>query len=77
MPDSRVEPAIHHWAARFVSNGVPLRIVPWQAGEKLAQAAKGAVEFVLLDDGNHVANNRIYRYRLLSADWMARQLGVQ
>ena len=24
MPDSRVTAAIHHWAPRFVSNGVPL-----------------------------------------------------
>lgn len=24
MPDSLVQIAIHHWAARFVSNGVPL-----------------------------------------------------
>jgi len=71
MPDSRVETAIHRWAARFVSNGVPLK------PRGVAHAAKGAVEFVLLDDGNHVANNRIYRYRPQSADWRARQLGVQ
>ena len=24
MPDARVTAAIHHWAPRFVSNGVPL-----------------------------------------------------
>jgi hypothetical protein len=29
-----------------------------------------------LDDGNHVANNRVYRWRAQSADWMARQLRV-
>jgi 2,6-dihydroxypseudooxynicotine hydrolase len=34
------------------------------------------VEFLLIEDGNHVANNRAYRYRTQSADWMARQLGL-
>lgn len=50
-------------------------LVPWQDGERLAREARGAVEFLLIDDGNHVANNRGYRYRTQSADWMARQLG--
>ncbi len=60
----------------FIVAGKQDRIVPWQDGEKLARAAKGPVEFLLLDDGNHVANNRGYRWRTQSADWMARQLGV-
>lgn len=38
--------------------------------------SNGPVEFVLLDDGSHVANNRAYRWRSQSADRMARQLGV-
>jgi 2,6-dihydroxypseudooxynicotine hydrolase len=29
----------------------------------------------VIDDGNHVAHNRFYRYRAQSADWMAKQLG--
>jgi 2,6-dihydroxypseudooxynicotine hydrolase len=53
------------------------RIVPWQDGEKLARAAGGPVEFLLIEDGNHVANNRAYRYRTQSADWLARALHVQ
>jgi 2,6-dihydroxypseudooxynicotine hydrolase len=52
------------------------RIVPWQDGERLAREARGPVELVLIDDGNHVANNRGYRYRTQSADWMAAQLGL-
>ena len=52
------------------------RIVPWQDGEKLAHATSGPVEFLLIEDANHVANNRAYRYRTQSADWMARELGV-
>jgi fermentation-respiration switch protein FrsA (DUF1100 family) len=52
------------------------RLVPWQDAERLAREARGAVELVLLEDGNHVANNRAYRYRTQSADWMGRQLGL-
>jgi 2,6-dihydroxypseudooxynicotine hydrolase len=50
------------------------RIVPWQHAEKLARTARGPVELNMIDDGNHVANNRAYRYRTQSADWMAHQL---
>jgi len=52
------------------------RLVPWQDAEKLAGEARGPVELVMIEDGNHVANNRAYRYRTQSADWMARQLTV-
>jgi dipeptidyl aminopeptidase/acylaminoacyl peptidase len=60
----------------FVVAGKLDRIVPWQEGERLAREASGPVEFLLIEDGNHVANNRAYRYRTQSADWMARQLGL-
>lgn len=53
------------------------RIVPWQDAERLAREARGPVELLLIEDGNHVANNRGYRYRTQSADWMARELGVR
>ena len=52
------------------------RIVPWQDAERVAREAKGPVELVVIDDGNHVANNRVYKYRTQSADWMAVQLGL-
>jgi 2,6-dihydroxypseudooxynicotine hydrolase len=58
----------------FVMAGKQDRIVPWQDGERLAREARGPVEFVLIEDGNHVANNRAYKYRPQSADWMAKQL---
>lgn len=60
----------------FIVAGKQDRIVPWQDGEHLAREARGPVELLLIEDGNHVANNRGYRYRTQSADWMARQLGV-
>jgi hypothetical protein len=34
------------------------------------------VELLVIEDGNHVAHNRGYRYRAQSADWMAEQLGI-
>jgi 2,6-dihydroxypseudooxynicotine hydrolase len=53
------------------------RLVPWQEGEKLAASAAGPVVRLFIEDGNHVANNRTYRYRPQSADWMAERLGVR
>ena len=60
----------------FVVAGKLDRLVPWQEGERLAREAKGPVDFCLIEDGNHVANNRAYKYRTQSADWMGRHLGV-
>ena len=44
--------------------------------KRLASESSGPTEIIVIDDGNHVAHNRAYRYRPQSADWMARQLGV-
>jgi len=33
-------------------------------------------ELLMIEDGNHVAHNRFYKYRGKSADWMARRLGA-
>jgi len=52
------------------------RLIPWQDAERLAGEASGPVELVVIEDGNHVANNRVYKYRTQSADWMAQQLGL-
>lgn len=60
----------------FVVAGKQDRIIPWQDAERLAREAKGPVEFLLVEDGNHVVNNRAYRYRSQTADWMAAQLGL-
>lgn len=53
------------------------RIVPWQDTERVVREAGGEAEFLLIEDGNHVVANRIYRYRTQSGDWMARQLCKQ
>ncbi len=68
--------AKHITCPLFVVAGKQDRIVPWQESERLAAAAAGPVVRCFIEDGNHVANNRVYRYRSQSADWMARQLSV-
>ncbi len=59
----------------FVLAGKLDRLVPYTDAERLASEASGPVELLVVEDGNHIANNRTYRYRLQSADWMAAQLG--
>ena len=59
----------------FVLAGKLDRLVPYTDAERLASEASGPVELLVVEDGNHIANNRPYRYRLQSADWMADQLG--
>lgn len=60
----------------YIMNGKLDRVVPWRDTERLAREVKGPVELLLIEDGNHIANNRAYRWRSHSADWMARQLGA-
>ncbi|HVY57539.1 MAG TPA: alpha/beta fold hydrolase [Xanthobacteraceae bacterium] len=60
----------------FIVTGKLDRIIPWQHAERLAREVKGPVELLIIEDGNHVANNRGYRYRPQSADWMAERLGA-
>ena len=60
----------------FVMTGKLDRLVPWQHAERLAGEVNGPCTFLLIEDGNHVANNRAYRWRAQSADWLAEQLGT-
>jgi 2,6-dihydroxypseudooxynicotine hydrolase len=60
----------------FIVTGKLDRVVPWQDAERLASDVKGPCELLIVEDGSHVANNRGYRWRLQSADWMAEQLGA-
>jgi len=52
------------------------RLVPWKDAQRIAGEAAGPVELLVVEDGNHIANNRPYRYRLRTADWMAARLGL-
>jgi 2,6-dihydroxypseudooxynicotine hydrolase len=58
----------------FIVTGKLDRVIPWQDAERLAREVSGPVELLIIEDGNHVANNRAYRWRPLTADWMAEQL---
>ena len=58
----------------FVMTGKLDRLIPWQHAERLASEVKGPCTFLLIEDGNHVANNRAYRWRAQSADWLAEKL---
>jgi pimeloyl-ACP methyl ester carboxylesterase len=49
------------------------RLIPWEQTKKIADTAPNA-EFVLFDEGNHVCNNIPYKYRPLTADWLAEKL---
>jgi len=61
----------------YVMVGKQDRVIPWRDGERLAGEASGPVLFNPIEDGNHVANNRAYKYRTQSADWLALQLGLE
>jgi len=58
----------------FIVNGRLDRIEPAKDAERLAREVKGPVELMMIEDGNHIATNRAYRWRPQSADWMKEQL---
>ncbi len=58
----------------FVMTGKLDRLIPWQHAQRLANEVKGPCTFLLIEDGNHVANNRAYRWRMQSADWLVEAL---
>jgi 2,6-dihydroxypseudooxynicotine hydrolase len=60
----------------YIMNGRQDRIVRPADSERLAREVKGPVTLNMIDDGNHIANNRAYRWRSQSADWMAERLGA-
>ncbi len=50
------------------------RLIPPSEGERLAREASGPSTFVLYPEGNHVCFNISYKFRPLTADWMAETL---
>jgi len=60
----------------FIVTGKLDRVVPWRDAERLAREVKGPGDLLVIEDGGHVANNRGYRWRPQSADWMAERLGA-
>lgn len=49
------------------------RLVPWGQAVRMAKEAPGA-ELWMLEEGNHVCMNVVYRWRPQVADWMAERL---
>jgi 2,6-dihydroxypseudooxynicotine hydrolase len=60
----------------FIVAGRQDRLVPAAHAERLAKGVAGPVELLMVEDGGHNANNRPYRYRSRSADWLAGQFGL-
>src|SRR2546426_942138 len=60
----------------FIVAGREDRLVPASHAERLAKSVSGPVELLIVEDGGHNANNRPYRYRSRTADWLAGQLGL-
>ena len=58
----------------YIMNGRLDRIVPAADAERLAREVSGPKTLNLIEDGNHIANNRPYRWRAQCADWLAEQL---
>jgi dipeptidyl aminopeptidase/acylaminoacyl peptidase len=58
----------------FIVNGRQDRIVPAADAERLAREVTGPATLMMIEDGNHIATNRAYRWRSQSADWMAERL---
>ena len=60
----------------FIVAGRLDRLVPAAHAERLAQRVRGPVELLMVEDGGHNANNRPYRYRSRTADWLAQIFGL-
>jgi pimeloyl-ACP methyl ester carboxylesterase len=60
----------------FIVAGRQDRLVPAAHAERLAASVSGPVELIMVEDGGHNANNRPYRYRSRSADWLAAQFAL-
>jgi 2,6-dihydroxypseudooxynicotine hydrolase len=61
----------------FIVTGKLDRVIPWEDAERLGREVSGPKEVLIIEDGNHVASNRAYLYRMQTADWMAEQLGLR
>jgi 2,6-dihydroxypseudooxynicotine hydrolase len=68
--------AKHITCPLFIVAGRQDRLVPAAHAERLARSVSGPVELLMVEDGGHNANNRPYRYRSRSADWLAARFGL-
>ncbi len=52
------------------------KLIAPEEGRRLADAASGPTDYVVYPEGNHVCFNISYKFRPLTADWMAEKLAV-
>jgi 2,6-dihydroxypseudooxynicotine hydrolase len=50
------------------------RLIPWQHAERLVREARGEVEMLMLEEGNHGCANVAPWHRPYTADWVASRL---
>lgn len=60
----------------FIVAGEFDHLTPPENAKKIASEVGGPCELLVVQGGNHVANNRRYAYQTQAADWMAVQLGL-
>lgn len=58
----------------YIVGGALDRVIPPYHSARLAETVSGPVTLNMVEDGTHVVNNRPYKYRPQSADWMAKHL---
>lgn len=58
----------------YIVGGRLDRVLPPDHAARLAEAVAGPVTLNMVEDGTHVVNNRPYKYRMQSGDWMAQHL---
>lgn len=60
----------------YIVTGENDGVVAATGSQQLADAVNGPYVLDIIPGGNHVAMNRVYRWRPQTADWMAEQLGA-
>jgi len=60
----------------YVVGGELDHLTPPHNAERIAAEASGPKVLTIVKGGNHVVNNRRYRYQTQMADWFAQQLGL-
>lgn len=60
----------------FVVGGELDNLTPPHNARRIAAEVGGPCELLIVQGGNHVANNRRYMFQTQTADWMAQRLGV-
>lgn len=53
------------------------RLFPQSGAQRLAREAAGPTRLLMIEGGDHVANDRWYQYRPQSADWLVQQLAAK